>query len=398
MIVKRVASKLPETLVTWIRENFEQEEQHVLTSELRLLYNRNSWPKQTSLADYFRKGLLIVENGKDLNDYASVPRSFHAMKAGVRWYLRLEFHNDYFSNLSNPLAEHGVLDSVFATRPAFEREFLGACRVHCANIENLRKQLREFHVDNKPSYRKTVSKIHSLRVLPDWWLDTFWCAVQYASCTRAHLATARFQEIVATMSLIGARPFEFRRDKDRSDEEIIARVAANKAAIRDGDGVLVEYRDGELIFTVAGAKLDGSDEDGKGQEWRRIFVTVKNDQSRFLRERILKNGGRPLLVGIDIYTKLTRWIRNLSKECFPGIGSRDHVATYTFRHLISGEMKAAHWDPQKIAMVLGQQASGTQQYYGRARLSKTVCSIRHVEAASEVRMRKQKKLSVVVAI
>jgi len=156
--------------------------------------------------------------------------------------------------------------------------------------------------------------------------------------------------------------------------------------------------DGQLVFTVAGAKLVEGDEYGKGQDWRRIFVTIENEQSIFLRDRALENGGRPLLLGIDRYPKLTRWIRNLSKECFPSVGSRDNVASYTFRHLVSGEMKAAGWDEQKIAMVLGQRATSTQRYYGRARMSKSKCSIRHVEAAREVRVRKQKNFTVAVAI
>lgn len=215
-----------------------------------------------------------------------------------------------------------------------------------------------------------------------------WAAVIKAQFERDHLQEHDFAEAVAVLSLVAPRPGELFKEGTRPDAENIMQIQKKYSDIKVGQGILVEYIGSLLVFTIAGIKTGKM----QGQEWRRIWVKVENDQSNFLLTRIVANHGQPILIGFECFTRLTPWIRQLSKECFKTLKTSEHVTVYTFRHLIGSEMKGSGFDGKQIALVLGQQSDETQEVYGRARMAKGGTSIIHVEAASSVRNKKNTSL------
>lgn len=373
-------------ILGWVEELI-YEERNALRTELAILTDPNRWPERRTINDYLGKGKIITSRGKSLAGYKDVPRSFHKMKSSMRWYIRYQFF-DYLSHLSESLSDPQIVEDIGIE--ILEEDFKYQAGKFAEQLYELDCQHLDCFVDEFAKRRKSKSKRHSLGVLPIGWVDTYWNNAVAAEDKRPLYKQERFLDLLATLILVAPRPCEFSRNGSRAEHEIISQVVQDRAKIMAGDGVLIELKNEQLVFTLAGRKLAAN----KGQPWRQIHVSVGDSQSEYLRDKILANNRRPLVVRLDSPERLTRWLRELSQQCFPTITSDNHVTCYTFRHLISSQMKAAGYSGESIAMALGQQSDVTQQYYGRARLSKKrSSSIKLVDAPIQVRLCKKTSLN-----
>lgn len=355
--------------------------------ESKKIFEESTWPSEKTLSTYDLKARLLVSGKRTLADYADSPGSFYLMRTSLTWRYRISYRAEllHYAKIISRADDEDTHEDLARAK----QSLLAATRRFLFQINDLTETRRTDFLDEGPHRRFRRTKRYSLRFLVDGWLDTFWDAVLKTTPSPRLQDSALFADLVSVLSLAGPRPSELQRDIQRSDQNIIQRVTNDCSKIEPGDGVVVQYGDGCLTFTIAGSKIGTN----KGQTWRQITVCVENQQAEYLRGRIESNGGAPIVVGLELFTRLTPWLRTLSNKCFPTLMRGQHVTCYTFRHLVASEMKYSEYKEETIAKVLGQQAPDTQQFYGKARLAKDgYCTIKSVATASPVRPIKPKNL------
>jgi len=371
----------------WV-QNLPIDEQHRFHEEFEMATNISDRLSPQTRANYRRKALLILSGDRHLPDYAKKPRSFFPMRAAMAWHSRGRFYETLMEHRDAIINNQGRNDA------AIEAEFITDVRAHLCDIKQIQSIRRKDYLDEHDSKIPRKSKIYSVRALPIGWLDILWKEAANTVPSPDYRDSDAFLDFIALLSLVSPRPIEFSRDLARYDDEIQFRVGNDYKKIRPGDGVVVDYKNGDLVITVAGAKTGPS----KGQAWRHITVSIENEQAEHLRDRIIGMGGGPIVIGLERHERLSHWLRKVSERCFPNLENNEHVTGYTFRHMLSSEMKAAEFDEKKAAMVLGEQSADTQQYYGRARLAQGKFWIKDVVAASPVRAKKRKDFSVPLSL
>ena len=175
---------------------------------------------------------------------------------------------------------------------------------------------------------RSNGKRDALDQRPADWRDRLWGEIK-----------ERDKDAVAVTALTGARPAELVK------------------------GVRVQHEpNGDLKFTIRGAKLG----DDRGQEKREIVISrtdaEKSVEGRHLLAEIKPGQGRDVRVG-DAKNFSDR-VRHASERAMPGERT---VSPYDFRHAFSARLKAdEHLTPADRAAALGQQATRSQEAYGRA--------------------------------
>ena len=160
----------------------------------------------------------------------------------------------------------------------------------------------------------TRSKRHSLRSLPEDWLDQVWAA----ACAGEN----RHRDEIAILLVTGCRPSE--------------------AAW----GVDVVAAGGDVVVAIAGAKLT----EDHGQPWRRLRVTAAAGPAAYLRDLAHRAGGVAHLRPSCSPAALSMAVADLGAAChLPG-----RISAYSIRHQRASDARAAFGgDLDRLAAWLG---------------------------------------------
>lgn len=198
---------------------------------------------------------------------------------------------------------------------------------------------------------KNRSKRVGLSKLPTDWRERFWGVVSKRSVYRAAIA--------ATM-LTGVRPAEL------------------------VSGIKVELgENGELIFTIRGAKTQGG---LYGQQARQLTISSDSEMAVYLGSIVERSG--PQVVKISDARLLGNQISAYSKKCWPRHDIR--ISPYSFRHQFAADLKAAG-DADAVSLALGHAVADTAQHYGTARQARPT-GARLLRVTTTRQLKKERKL------
>lgn len=145
-------------------------------------------------------------------------------------------------------------------------------------------------------------------------------------------------------------------------------------------GIVIERKDGFLVFTIQGAKVSNT----AGQPWRKI--TVKSETMEF--KHLWDLAEKPYTVQVppvaDYPDAYSAALARAGASVFPAGTPR--MSAYVYRHAIASDAKAEGFSREQISALLGHAVSKTADYYGRAIGGKTGVRQLSVEVSREVKM------------
>ena len=277
-----------------------------------------------------------------LDNYATVPATFYAYRASVRWHAALT-GLDAVQAYDNAKKEKNEV----AAAAAYQRILYAAAdlKTHVSTVPG--QSALDLHkagagIESGPAKakregRKAVapretSKLKAANSIakkyPDW-RERLW--VQFASIESPWL------DHTAVAALTGARPEELRTAKFQRFE----------------DGLRVE---------IKGAKVSAT----KGQEWRRF--TLKNDGTSEFAHLFEKAKKEWLTVDLpdgvkDYPDAFSAALARAGKKVLP---KAERMSGYVYRHALASDLKADGFTREQIAAALGHAVTKTQDAYGRA--------------------------------
>jgi hypothetical protein len=183
--------------------------------------------------------------------------------------------------------------------------------------------------------RGAGSKRHSLGKLPLGWRELVWKAVPAASA---------YRDIVAALCLCPARPIEFATARDDG---------------HPGLGILVEKRDGHLLFTTTPAKSHGG-KYGSGVSTVTVAIAEGGAPAEDL-AKLCDAAGGAIRLKIDSTDALRKVISRAAKR----IGIKVPVSPYSFRAQWVSDAKSTFGAGDAVAAGAGHLSLRSQSNYGR---------------------------------
>jgi integrase len=162
-------------------------------------------------------------------------------------------------------------------------------------------------------------------------------AVDWREIIFASLHSDKLKLAIAVISASGCRPSELER------------------------GVMVTINDGKIRIGIQGSKVD--ELTGRGQPLRLLYVDSSTPWGWFLKQKVVGEGGKPLMVNYDA-GGISQRLREKSREIWPRRSTL--ISAYTYRHFIGKSMKESGELPEAIAAALGHASDFSQTAYGRA--------------------------------
>lgn len=281
-----------------------------------------------------------------LADYATVPATFYAYRASVRWHaastgldaLRAydsakKSKDDVAAAAAWQLVLYAAADLKTYqkdTAPGLPNLKNIALGLEDAKPESVpARAKREGHAATAPRETSKLKAANSIaKKYPDW-RSRLW--VQLA------LIQSPWLDHTAVAALTGARPEELRTAKVQRFE----------------DGLRIE---------IKGAKVS----DSKGQPWR-VF-TLKNDSSHEFAHLFAKAEDDWVTVNLpdgvkDYPDAFSAALARAGKKVLP---KAERMSGYVYRHALASDLKADGFTREHIAAALGHAVTKTQDAYGRA--------------------------------
>ncbi|ACS80790.1 tyrosine-type recombinase/integrase [Maridesulfovibrio salexigens] len=150
------------------------------------------------------------------------------------------------------------------------------------------------------------------------------------------------------------------------------------------NGVSLKNIDGFLHVKIEGAKITNF----AGQPWREMVFNPKQDEFAYMVYESVQAAG-----GSDIWLQpysQQALRKSHSKAVEKALGSKwkNKVSLYTHRHALSADLKAAGYNPEKIALAMGHSSDRSQAYYGMAKQATghTGRGLVEVKAARKVKL------------
>lgn len=183
--------------------------------------------------------------------------------------------------------------------------------------------------------RGAGSKRHSLGKLPQGWRELVWKAIP---------AVSAYRDVVAALCLCPARPVEFSTARDDG---------------HPGLGVLVEKREGQLLFTTTPAKSHGG-KYGSGGSTVTVAIAAGGAPADDL-AKLCDAAGGAIRLKIDSTDALRKAISRAAKR----IGLRVPVSPYSFRAQWVSDAKSTFGAGDAVAAGAGHLSLRSQSSYGR---------------------------------
>lgn len=108
-------------------------------------------------------------------------------------------------------------------------------------------------------------------------------------------------------------------------------------------------------------------------------MRIDTDEARHLANQVMQ----PPVTVTTHPANLCAAVIKAGRLAFPNL--QETITPYVLRHALASDLKAANISPDKIAQILGHQASESQQAYGFAVCSSGAVSIDGVRATHPVR-------------
>jgi integrase len=140
---------------------------------------------------------------------------------------------------------------------------------------------------------------------------------------------------------------------------------------------------GELIFTIRGAKTQGG---LYGQQARQLTISSDAEMANYLRNIVERNG--PQLVKISDARLFGNQVTAYSRKCWPRREIK--ISPYSFRHQFAADLKLAG-DSDAVSLALGHAVANTAQHYGTARQARPT-GTRLLGVATTRELKKERKL------
>ena len=308
-----------------------------------------------------------------LDDYATVPATFYAYRASVRWHAALtgldavqaydrarKEKNDVAAAVAYQRILYAAAD--LKTYPKDASPGLPNSKNIALGIDDARpesvpaKAKREGRTATAPRETSKLKAANSIaKKYPDW-RSLLW--VQLTSIKSPWL------DHTAVAALTGARPEELRTAKYQ------------------------RFEDG-LRVVITGAKVSAT----KGQAWR--MFTLKNDGTSEFAHLFAKAEKEWLKaekewLTVDLPDGITDYpdafsaaLARAGKKVLP---KAERMSGYVYRHALASDLKADGFSREQIAAALGHAVTKTQDAYGRAVGGKAGKRSLSVECAREIKV------------